>query len=76
MEQFLKTKEGIINLRMVNEITKSYRRNDPFIIMKRTTADLPVVEILYDQEIKLKHDLKLIRQGLLAGDGLIELEYG
>lgn len=75
MEQFLKTKKGLINLRMVDKIEITSR--DPWLLIQldRRTSNLPAIELSYDQDIKRQHDVRLIIQGIRHGDSLIELEY-
>lgn len=80
MEQFLKSKDGLYNLRRVDKIVAHYKEmpigNIPTIQLKRGGHELPMVEILYSEEKMRAHDMKVILGGLKNGTNLIELEYG
>jgi hypothetical protein len=75
MEQFLVTKHGFFNLRYVKKISPHYSGNVPCIQLINRNS-VTIIEILYDQEIKRAHDMKIILGGLKTGTLLIELEYG
>jgi hypothetical protein len=74
MEQFIKTKYGIFNVRYIKKITTSYNGTAPSIQLEFEDK-LSMIELLYDQEIKRQHDMKIITSAFKNGLRLIELEY-
>lgn len=74
MEQFIKTKDRLINLREVSEITAHFREDQPIIIFKRKGEGRDI-QLIYELENKRSYDLKLIIGGIKSEISLIELQY-